>query len=551
MTTNYIFVTGGVVSSLGKGITAASLGAVLEARNLNVTIMKLDPYINLDPGTMNPMQHGEVFVTADGAETDLDLGHYERFIRNKMTRYNNFTTGSIYAEVLRKERKGDYLGTTIQVIPHITNEIKKRIIIGAKGYNIVLVEIGGTVGDIESLPFLEAIRQMAVDIGRKRIIYIHLTLIPYIAASREIKTKPTQHSVKELLSIGIQPDILICRSEYPISKNEKEKIALFCNVPEKAVIALQDVNSIYKIPKLLKLQKVDNYICEQFNIQAPEANLLEWEKVIHDEENTLETVTIGMIGKYVELPDAYKSVIEALKHGGLKSRISVKIKLINSLHIEKKGIILLHSLDGILIPGGFGKRGIKGKLLSVRYAREKKIPYFGICLGMQIAIIEFARHVIGIKDANSTEFDPKCKYPIINLIKKCINKNKKKETKNKHENLGGTMRLGDQICNLKSNSLARILYKKNKITERHRHRYEVDNILLKKIIKSGLIITGRSENNQLIEIIELSDHPWFIACQFHPEFTSTPRYGHPLFIGFIQAAKKHKKNKKIPKINIS
>lgn len=551
MTTNYIFVTGGVVSSLGKGITAASLGAVLEARNLNVTIMKLDPYINLDPGTMNPMQHGEVFVTADGAETDLDLGHYERFIRNKMTRYNNFTTGSIYAEVLRKERKGDYLGTTIQVIPHITNEIKKRIIIGAKGYNIVLVEIGGTVGDIESLPFLEAIRQMAVDIGRKKIIYIHLTLIPYIAVSREIKTKPTQHSVKELLSIGIQPDILICRSEYPISKNEKEKIALFCNVPEKAVIALQDVNSIYKIPKLLKLQKVDNYICEQFNIQAPEANLLEWEKVIHDEENTIETVTIGMIGKYVELPDAYKSVMEALKHGGLKSRISVKIKLINSQNIEKKGVILLHSLDGILIPGGFGKRGIKGKLLSVRYAREKKIPYFGICLGMQIAIIEFARHVIGIKDANSTEFEPKCKYPIINLIKKCTNKKKKKETKNKNENLGGTMRLGDQICNLKSNSLAKKLYKKNKITERHRHRYEVDNILLKKIIKSGLIITGRSENNQLIEIIELSNHPWFIACQFHPEFTSTPRYGHPLFIGFIKAAKKHKKNKKTPKINIS
>jgi len=434
MTTNYIFVTGGVVSSLGKGITAASLGAVLEARNLNVTIMKLDPYINLDPGTMNPLQHGEVFVTADGAETDLDLGHYERFIRNKMTRYNNFTTGSIYAEVLKKERKGDYLGTTIQVIPHITNEIKKRIIIGAKGYNIVLVEIGGTVGDIESLPFLEAIRQMAVDVGKKRIIYIHLTLIPYISASREIKTKPTQHSVKELLSIGIQPDILICRSEYPISKNEKEKIALFCNVPEKAVIALQDVNSIYKIPKLLKLQKVDNYICEQFNILAPEANLSEWEKVIHDEENTLETVTIGMIGKYVELPDAYKSVIEALKHGGLKSRIAVKIKLINSQHIEKKGVILLHSLDGILIPGGFGKRGIKGKLLSVRYAREKKIPYFGICLGMQIAIIEFARHVIGIKDANSTEFEPRCKYPIINLIKKCIYKNKKKKKKTKQKN---------------------------------------------------------------------------------------------------------------------
>ncbi|HXK00611.1 MAG TPA: CTP synthase (glutamine hydrolyzing), partial [Buchnera sp. (in: enterobacteria)] len=490
----------------------------------------------------NPIQHGEVFVTEDGAETDLDLGHYERFIHNKMTRYNNFTTGSIYAEVLRKERKGDYLGTTIQVIPHITNEIKNRIIIGAKGYNIALVEIGGTVGDIESLPFLEAIRQMSVDIGKKKIIYIHLTLIPYISASKEIKTKPTQHSVKELLSIGIQPDILICRSEHPVSKNEREKIALFCNVPEKAVIALQDVSSIYKIPKLLQSQKVDDYICEQFNIQAPEANLSEWEQVIHDEENPHSTVTIGMIGKYVELPDAYKSVIEALKHGGLKSRISVEIKLINSQHIEKKGVILLHSLDGILIPGGFGKRGIKGKLLSVCYAREKKIPYLGICLGMQIAIIEFARNVIGIKDANSTEFSPECKYPIISLIKTENKKNRKIKQKQKIENLGGTMRLGSQTCNLKENSLSKKLYGKNKIKERHRHRYEVNNILVKKIAKSGLLITGRSENNKLIEIIELSNHPWFIACQFHPEFTSTPRYGHPLFIGFIKAAKKYKKN---------
>ncbi|CAL4043541.1 CTP synthase [Buchnera aphidicola] len=543
MTTNYIFITGGVVSSLGKGITAASLGAILEARNINVTIMKLDPYINLDPGTMNPTQHGEVFVTEDGAETDLDLGHYERFIHNKMTRYNNFTTGSIYAEVLRKERQGDYLGATIQVIPHITNEIKDRIIMGAQGHKIAIVEIGGTVGDIESLPFLEAIRQMAVNIGKRKIIYLHLTLVPYISASGEIKTKPTQHSVKELLSIGIQPDILICRSEHPVSKNAKQKIALFCNVPEKAVIALQDVNSVYKIPKLLKLQQVDNYICEQFNIRAPEANLAEWEKVIYDEENPYGTVTIGMIGKYVELPDAYKSVIEALKHGGLKSRISVKIKLINSQHIEKKGVELLNSLDGILIPGGFGKRGIKGKLLTVRYAREKKIPYFGICLGMQIAIIEFARHVIGIKDANSTEFEPQCTYPIITLIKKYKYKNKKKELNKKNNNLGGTMRLGNQICTLEGESLSKKLYGKNKIQERHRHRYEVNSFLFKKIAKSGFLITGRSENKKFIEIIELSNHPWFIACQFHPEFTSTPRNGHPLFIGFIQAAKKYKKEK--------
>ncbi|WP_343192032.1 CTP synthase [Buchnera aphidicola] len=539
MATHYIFITGGVVSSLGKGIIAASIGAILKARKMNITIMKLDPYINVDPGTMNPTQHGEVFVTEDGAETDLDLGHYERFIQNKMTRYNNFTTGSIYSEVLKKERKGDYLGKTIQVIPHITNEIKNRIIKGSKNYELALIEIGGTVGDIESLPFLEAIRQMAVDLGRKNVIYIHLTLVPYLNVTKEIKTKPTQHSVKELLSIGIQPDILICRSAHEVSKNAKEKIALFCNVSEKAVISLKDVNSIYKIPKLLNLQKIDDFICERFNIIAPAANLSEWDQVIYNEENSKNKVTIGIVGKYVELPDAYKSVIEALKHGGLKTKTKIKIKFINSQDVEKKGVSLLHNLNGILVPGGFGNRGILGKIISVRYAREKNIPYFGICLGMQIALIEFAQNVLGMKDANSTEFVPKCKYPIITLIKKWIDKNGKTKIKNKRGNLGGTMKLGSQICILTENSLSKKLYGKNTIKERHRHRYEVNLILLKKIEKYGLLISGRSKNDKLVEIIELLDHPWFIACQFHPEFTSTPICGHPLFIGFIKAAKKN------------
>ncbi|WP_343377630.1 CTP synthase [Buchnera aphidicola (Formosaphis micheliae)] len=539
MATHYIFITGGVVSSLGKGIIAASIGAILKARKMNITIMKLDPYINVDPGTMNPTQHGEVFVTEDGAETDLDLGHYERFIQNKMTRYNNFTTGSIYSEVLKKERKGDYLGKTIQVIPHITNEIKNRIIKGSKNYELALIEIGGTVGDIESLPFLEAIRQMAVDLGRKNVIYIHLTLVPYLNVTKEIKTKPTQHSVKELLSIGIQPDILICRSTHEVSKNAKEKIALFCNVSEKAVISLKDVNSIYKIPKLLNLQKIDDFICERFNIIAPAANLSEWDQVIYNEENSKNKVTIGIVGKYVELPDAYKSVIEALKHGGLKTKTKIKIKFINSQDVEKKGVSLLHNLNGILVPGGFGNRGILGKIISVRYAREKNIPYFGICLGMQIALIEFAQNVLGMKDANSTEFVPKCKYPIITLIKKWIDKNGKTKIKNKRGNLGGTMKLGSQICILTENSLSKKLYGKNTIKERHRHRYEVNLILLKKIEKYGLLISGRSKNDKLVEIIELLDHPWFIACQFHPEFTSTPICGHPLFIGFIKAAKKN------------
>ncbi|XBC37526.1 MAG: CTP synthase [Buchnera aphidicola (Meitanaphis microgallis)] len=541
MTTHYVFITGGVVSSLGKGITTASLAAILEARNLNVTVIKLDPYINVDPGTISPTQHGEVFVTEDGAETDLDLGHYERFIRNKMTRYNNFTTGSIYSEVLKKERKGEYLGATIQVIPHITNTIKNRILSCSKNKDIIFVEIGGTVGDIESLPFLEAIRQMAVDVGKENTIYIHLTLVPYISTTGEIKTKPTQHSVKELLSIGIQPDILICRSKKTISINERKKIALFCNVSKKSVISLQDVKSIYTIPKLLNIQKVDNLICKYFKLQAPRADLSEWDQVVHNEFNSKTTVTIGIIGKYVELPDAYKSVMEALKHGGIKNKTIINIKLINAKRVNKSNINMLDHLHGILIPGGFGKTGINGKIISAKYARENNVPFFGICLGMQIALIEFARNVVGLKEADSTEFTPQCKYPVISLIQEQKRKLESSIKKRNIKYLGGTMRLGSQICYLKKNSLSQKLYGTNTISERHRHRYEVNNYFLKKIEQHGLSVTGFSKNNKLVEIIELSEHSWFLACQFHPEFTSTPRDGHPLFSSFIKAALKHKK----------
>ncbi|MDC9606943.1 CTP synthase (glutamine hydrolyzing) [Xenorhabdus griffiniae] len=541
MKTNYIFVTGGVVSSLGKGIAAASLAAILEARGLNVTIMKLDPYINVDPGTMSPTQHGEVFVTEDGAETDLDLGHYERFIRTKMTRRNNFTTGRVYSEVLRKERRGDYLGATIQVIPHITNEIKDRIIRGAEGHDVVLVEIGGTVGDIESLPFLEAIRQMAVEVGRENTLFMHLTLVPYMAAAGEVKTKPTQHSVKELLSIGIQPDVLICRSDRIIPANERAKIALFCNVPEKAVISLKDVDSIYKIPALLKSQGLDDYICKRFSIECPEADLSEWEQVIYEEANPSGEVTIGMVGKYVELPDAYKSVIEALKHGGLKNRLTVNIKLIDSQDVETRGVDVLKGLDAILVPGGFGGRGIEGKIMTARYARENKIPYLGICLGMQVALIEFARNVAGMVEANSTEFDPECKLPVVALITEWRDENGNVEVRSEESDLGGTMRVGGQLCHLTENSLVHKLYGQSDIVERHRHRYEVNNLLLKRIEDAGLRIAGRSIDNKLVEIIENPAHPWFVACQFHPEFTSTPRDGHPLFAGFVEAAGKYQK----------
>ncbi|MBC8945964.1 glutamine hydrolyzing CTP synthase [Xenorhabdus indica] len=541
MKTNYIFVTGGVVSSLGKGIAAASLASILEARGLNVTIMKLDPYINVDPGTMSPTQHGEVFVTEDGAETDLDLGHYERFIRTKMTRRNNFTTGRVYSEVLRKERRGDYLGATIQVIPHITNEIKDRIIRGAEGYDVVLVEIGGTVGDIESLPFLEAIRQMAVEVGRENTLFMHLTLVPYMAAAGEVKTKPTQHSVKELLSIGIQPDVLICRSDRTIPANERAKIALFCNVPEKAVISLKDVDSIYKIPALLKSQGLDDYICKRFSLECQEADLSEWEQVIYEEANPSGEVTIGMVGKYIELPDAYKSVIEALKHGGLKNRLTVNIKLIDSQDVETRGVEVLKNLDAILVPGGFGGRGIEGKIMTARYARENKVPYLGICLGMQVALIEFARNVAGMERANSTEFEPECKLPVVGLITEWRDENGNLEVRSEESDLGGTMRVGGQLCHLTENSLVRKLYGQDDIIERHRHRYEVNNLLLKRIEDAGLRVAGRSIDNKLVEIIENPNHPWFVACQFHPEFTSTPRDGHPLFAGFVEAARKYQK----------
>ncbi|MBO6258375.1 MAG: CTP synthase [Succinivibrio sp.] len=534
-----IFVTGGVVSSLGKGIAAASLAAVLEARGLKVTIMKLDPYINVDPGTMSPIQHGEVFVTEDGAETDLDLGHYERFIHAKLTKNNNFTTGRIYSDVIRKERRGDYLGATIQVIPHITNAIKEKIMAGAEGNDIALVEIGGTVGDIESLPFLEAIRQLAVEVGRENTVFMHLSLVPYLKTSGEIKTKPTQHTVKELLSIGIQPDILICRSECAVPPHERHKIAMFCNVSERAVISLKDVDSIYKIPALLKSQYLDQLIVDRFGIKCKEADLSDWEQVLYQQANTVGEVTIGMVGKYVELHDAYKSVNEALKHGGLKNLLSVNIKYIDSEDVEVKGTEVLKGLDAILVPGGFGKRGVEGKIAAARYARENNIPYLGICLGMQVAIIEYARDVAGMEGANSTEFDPKTKYPVIALITEWLDEAGNIEKRSDKSDLGGTMRLGGQLCHLKKDSLVRKLYGSDDIVERHRHRYEVNNNLITKITEAGLKIAGLSTDNKLVEIVEVPNHPWFIGVQFHPEFTSNPRRGHPLFSGFIKAAKEY------------
>lgn len=539
MATNYIFVTGGVVSSLGKGIAAASLAAILEARGLNVTMMKLDPYINVDPGTMSPIQHGEVFVTQDGAETDLDLGHYERFIRTKMTKRNNFTTGKIYSEVLRKERRGDYLGATIQVIPHITNEIKARVIDGAADHDVAIVEVGGTVGDIESLPFLEALRQLAVQVGRDRTLFMHLTLVPYIGAAGELKTKPTQHSVKELLSIGIQPDILICRSDRSIPANERAKIALFCNVPEKAVISLKDVSSIYQIPAMLKSQGLDQYICQRFHFDCPEADLSEWEQVLYRESNPSNgEVTIGMVGKYTELPDAYKSVNEALKHAGLSNRLTVNIKYVDSQDIESKGTDLLKGLDGILVPGGFGYRGVEGKIMTAQYARENNVPYLGICLGMQVALIEYARHVAGMTNANSTEFDKTTRYPVVGLITEWQDAEGKVETRTENSDLGGTMRLGAQQCHLISGTQTREIYGADTIEERHRHRYEVNNNLLPQIEAAGLKVSGLSADKKLVEIIEIPNHPWFVAAQFHPEFTST----HAADIRYLAGLLKLRKN---------
>ncbi|MFT6344654.1 MAG: CTP synthase [Paraglaciecola sp.] len=540
--TNYIFVTGGVVSSLGKGIAAASLAAILEARGLNVTMLKLDPYINVDPGTMSPIQHGEVFVTDDGAETDLDLGHYERFIRTRMTKHNNFTTGRVYEEVLKRERRGDYLGATIQVIPHITNEIKRRIIAGSQGVDVAIVEIGGTVGDIESQPFIEAIRQLGVEVGRNRAMFMHLTLVPYLAASAEVKTKPTQHSVKELRSVGVQPDILVCRSEVPLPSNERQKIALFTNVIDKAVISLRDADSIYKIPAMLKAQGMDQLVVERFGLECPEADLTEWEQVLYAESNPSGEVTIGMVGKYVELPDAYKSVNEALKHAGLKNRLTVKIRYIDSQDIESKGEQILQGLDAILVPGGFGERGIEGKIIAAKYARENLIPYLGICLGMQVALIEFARNVAGMENANSTEFDSSSPFPVVGLITEWLDSGGTTESRSENSDLGGTMRLGSQLCHLLPGSKVHDMYGASEIYERHRHRYEVNNNLRDKVEAAGLKVTGLSADKRLVEVIEITEHPWFVAGQFHPEFNSTPRDGHPLFTGFVKAAGEYFKN---------
>ncbi|RUO36351.1 CTP synthase [Aliidiomarina sanyensis] len=539
MATKYIFVTGGVVSSLGKGIAAASLASILEARGLNVTIMKLDPYINVDPGTMSPIQHGEVFVTVDGAETDLDLGHYERFIRTRMTKKNNFTTGRVYEDIIRRERRGDFLGATIQVIPHITNEIKRRIIDGAEGYDIAIIEIGGTVGDIESQPFLEAIRQLATEIGRHRTLFIHLTLVPFLGAAGEVKTKPTQHSVKELRSIGIQPDILICRSDRIIPANERAKIALFTNVPERAVISLKDVPSIYKIPAILKSQGLDEFVLERFGLECPDADLAEWEKVLYLESNPTGEVTIGFVGKYVELPDAYKSVNEALAHAGLHNRLTVHIRYIDSQDVEAKGVSKLQGVDAILVPGGFGGRGIEGKIMAAQYARENKIPYLGICLGMQIAVIEYARHVAKLEDANSTEFDEQTAHPVIGLITEWMDESGQKAYREAGGDLGGTMRLGAQQCHLLANTKVRSIYGADTIEERHRHRYEVNNNYRDQLEQAGLIFSGLSADKRLVEVIEIPNHPWFVAAQFHPEFTSTPRDGHKLFESFVRAAREY------------
>jgi CTP synthase len=534
--TRYVFITGGVVSSLGKGIAAASLGAILEARGLKVTMIKLDPYINVDPGTMSPFQHGEVYVTVDGAETDLDLGHYERFVRFQATRRNNYTAGQIYESVIRRERRGDYLGGTVQVIPHITDEIKSRITHGAGDADVALVEIGGTVGDIESLPFMEAIRQMGIELGRERAVFIHLTLVPFISVTGEIKTKPTQHSVKELRSIGIQPDILLCRADRPLPEHERRKIALFTNVEEKAVITAVDVDNIYKIPLWLHSQKLDDIIVRRFGLDAPPADLDEWKHVVHAMEFPESEVTVGMVGKYVNLTDSYKSLNEALKHAGVHTRTKVKIEYFDSEKLGTDGIAGLADVDAILVPGGFGVRGIEGKIEAVRLARDHQIPYLGICLGMQVAVIEYARNRAGLPEAHSTEFHPDTPDPVIALITEWQDERGTREHRSKDSGLGGTMRLGGQQCCLLPGTRAQALYGRDVVTERHRHRYEFNNNYLNRLAAAGLVVSGRSSDGKLVEVVELPDHPWFVACQFHPEFTSTPRDGHPLFVGFIRAA---------------
>ena len=546
--TRYIFITGGVVSSLGKGITSASLGAILEARGLDVTLLKLDPYINVDPGTMSPFQHGEVYVTEDGTETDLDLGHYERFVRTKMRKKNNFTTGLIYQNVIQKERRGDYLGATVQVIPHITDEIKRCIKEGASNSDIAMVEIGGTVGDIESQPFLEAIRQLRIELGSESTLFIHLTLVPYISAVGEIKTKPTQHSVKELRSIGIQPDCLICRTDQVIPENEKKKIALFTNVEESAIISAIDVDSIYKIPKVLHEQNLDEIVIKKFNLDLPQANLTEWHNVVDAIDNSDNEVNIAMVGKYIGLADSYKSLSEALIHAGIKTRTKINIVYVDSEEIEKNGSECLQNVDAILVPGGFGNRGIEGKISTVKYARENRLPYLGICLGMQVAVIEIARNLAGLKNSNSTEFNKNTDHPVIALITEWQDAKGTQEKRSKGSDLGGTMRLGGQDCKLIEGSLVRDLYKSDSVVERHRHRYEFNNKYKEKLESVGMSIAGYSVDEELVEIIEIPKHPWFVGCQFHPEFTSTPRDGHPLFTGFIEAALKYKESDlRVPK----
>ena len=541
--TKFIFVTGGVVSSLGKGIAAASIAAILEARGLKVTMLKLDPYINVDPGTMSPFQHGEVFVTEDGAETDLDLGHYERFINSTMHKSNNFTTGQVYEEVLAKERRGDYLGGTVQVIPHITDEIKRKVHVGAADNQVAIVEIGGTVGDIESLPFLESIRQMRSQLGRANTLFVHLSYVPYIATAGEIKTKPTQHSVKEMRSIGLQPDILVCRMEHMLPEDEKRKIALFCNVEERAVISCPDEDSIYKIPELLHNQGIDKIICEQLQLNVAEADLTQWKKIVHAINNPKHTVKIGMVGKYVDLTESYKSLSEALKHAGIHTETDVQITYFDSEEIAKVGTDALQAMDAILVPGGFGVRGVEGKIKAVEYARVNKVPYLGICLGMQIALIEYARHEAGMEGANSTEFDLKTKFPVVALVEEWVNEDGQIEKRDENTDLGGTMRLGAQTCELNEGSLAARIYGATEIKERHRHRYEVNGQYIPKLEEAGLVIAGYSSGHEhLVETIELPQdvHPWFFASQFHPEFTSTPRKGHPLFTAFVKAALKSK-----------
>ena len=536
----FIFITGGVVSSLGKGIASASLAAILEARGLRVTLVKLDPYINVDPGTMNPFQHGEVFVTEDGAETDLDLGHYERFVRVTMGRRNNFTTGQVYWNVLRKERRGEYLGDTVQVIPHITDEIKAGIVQGAGDADVCLVEIGGTVGDIESLPFLETIRQMRIEIGEQRSIFIHLTLVPYIGAAGELKTKPTQHSVKELRSIGIQPDILLCRSERVLPDGERRKIALFTNVPERAVISCSDADSTYRIPRMLHEQGLDDLVVERFGLESEQSDLTEWDAVVHGFDNTSRDVRVAMVGKYVGLAESYKSLSEALVHAGIHTGTRVEICYIDSEEIERVGTGCLEGADAVLVPGGFGRRGIDGKIQAVRYARENKVPYLGICLGMQVAVIEYARHRAGLADANSTEVDRATPHPVIALVTEWVGKDGVLERRGERSDLGGTMRLGAQEIRLRRESRMRSVYGADIISERHRHRYEFNNTYMDPLQDAGLQIAGKTIDGTLVEVVEVPDHPWFIGCQFHPEFKSTPRDGHPLFKGFVEAANNYR-----------